>query len=76
MDINHFANFLVKNLTQLLAPLEDNLLNGRITDISKVQRLVGSREVLKEIIDKMDDLVREFYKASEKASAGDMQVGG
>jgi len=67
MDARGFSNFLSKRLSEALNPLENNILNLVSQDLDRnvnlLYRSAGARDVLKDILNKLDPLLNEYQES-------------
>ena len=68
MDAKSFGNFLVIKLGELSQVVAGNLLNSAYEKIEQSHRAAGARDVLNEIVNKMDNLLADFYAAQDKSA--------
>lgn len=67
MDARAFGDFLVTKLGELSKTLEQNLLTSAYKEIDQSHKAAGAREVLNEMVTKMDNLLEDFHKEKDGA---------
>lgn len=66
MDTQSYNEFLKSRLREVQKPLENNILNLVYSENKEnLYRNAGMREMLVEIVNKLDALLKDFYKSSE-----------
>lgn len=69
MELKEYNDFLKGRLQETLKPLENNILSllSQNSDehYRSLYRRVGNRDMLTEILSKLDALLEDFYKRNE-----------
>jgi len=71
MDSEAFAQFLKVKLIDAVKPVENNILNlvsqGIDQNTMNLSRLAGYRDMMIELLNKLDPLLRDFHDAKAAA---------
>jgi hypothetical protein len=66
MNLEAYNVFLKTRLNEVRAPLTENILNSLSNlEDKRIYRLVGSRDVLNEVINGLDGLLKDFYNTNK-----------
>lgn len=66
MNLEAYNAFLKTRLNEVRAPLTENILNSLSNlEDKRIYRLVGSRDVLNEVINGLDGLLKDFYNTNK-----------
>lgn len=69
MNASAFASYLSKKLTDGVEAIENAILSCSFKEIEQLHRSAGSRDILKEVVSKMESILDEFLKSDSDSSS-------